>query len=1418
MPGFDAGDIESKLTLDRSQWNRELRAAEKDAAEFEKKKRKATVGLHLDTDKARADLEKFQRDMANDKKAKLRIVLDTDGFKKDLQKLYRDVASSAKTDQRLKFTPTLDTTKIKAEVAALANSLKGKIKFEADTSALKDAATKAAAGAGGTRKVNQEITPSVNQSAAAQKLAATLKALDGAQNVVVNINVKDTEAKKRVEEFVGQMSKKQVNIKVDANVGGAVAQIGAVTAATKAASSAMTDAGAAAEAGLGEVNSMGAIAAALFPVVGTGIAAIPSLLFSLVNPAAAVALGMDGIKAAAVPLLPFFADLKNAVSATFQNGLEPAMKNIGALMPTLTAGFTGSASALTTWASAIGQVVASSQGIDNISRMFTNTNNTIKSFAPSIQSLISNFLKLGDTGTAALSRIPPVMLDVSRSWDQVVNTITSDGSAERAISSLMQSVVSLLGALAPLVQLGTQIMAALGPGLFGAITALGGALQVVAGAFSALPGPIQTAVAALLAFKAAQMFLGRGAAAQAAQTAALTTALRNSGAVMPIVAGNTARVAGAAERAATSSSKFGSAMSKLGGFIGVAGAVTLGAVAVFSVLGDAQERANQKALEATQSVKAFSDAMRASGGAINQNITSLVAQRASALGLDESLTRVGVTSQNLTGALAGTGRTLNSIKTDILATSDVTSTYRFALDDTSKSLQDQGVVAKTSGLALAAFGNGLFAIGDALGITHSQSATAAEAVGQLGEEFKQGEASAKKLSEAQAKLNENVKAFGGPANTANFITASWAAAYTALTDDTLSAADATKVIASAMGSTNDVTRNMAAANMSAAGELQNLKSVLDKTSPKLVDNTGKIDLMAKGGLDLQNAVLNASASLDTLYGATLKQTGSVGAAAATWALGRQRLIDMGVAAGIPRDAMTKLVDTFNKVPAQVSTDIKTPGAVQAIADALGIKDAIVSIPDDKSIIVKKSAITDETKRVLQSLGLVVKDIPGTKNVLITAEGDPAKSVIDQVQKAMDLIKQKFPPPIDADPKPAEKKATSLGDFIKGLIFPPVPIDADPKPAQEKSAVLQGAIEGTTARMGIDGVDRGLQGAADAAKANVDKMLATMGIDAIDRGAQAAADAVRAMIDSLMGNEGINAVDRGAKAAADTIKKMIDSLMGTEGVNAADRGAKGVSDSIKASIDRMLASMGITAVDRGAISAAQRIRDTINGMTASIGVTVSGSASAPIRGAEGLILPKTQRVEHFAAGGFGSHDRMDRGMQKLSPMPASMARFVGPNTWRIIGDRSENAEAFIPINRTGRSRMLLEAAAKRMGYVALDLQGSVYKWIQQLIGKFGQKNKPQNPLEQTAGSTPTQSPTVDSWSVNTIDDNTWNRLAKQMGLGNSAADTEKITAAIADALKSRTVESLTVQAPQGASVQEVVNEAMFRIRHANKGCH
>lgn len=90
--------------------------------------------------------------------------------------------------------------------------------------------------------------------------------------------------------------------------------------------------------------------------------------------------------------------------------------------------------------------------------------------------------------------------------------------------------------------------------------------------------------------------------------------------------------------------------------------------------------------------------------------------------------------------------------------------------------------------------------------------------------------------------------------------------------------------------------------------------------------------------------------------------------------------------------------------------------------------------------------------------------------------------------------------------------------------------------------------------------------------------------------------------------------------------------------------------------------------------------------------------------------ETRTVDQLRISGAGSTKRnalggivkpyAEGGMERLRPMKGGVASIVAPNTWRVIGDRLVDDEAYIPINRSNRSLSILQETADRMGFALL----------------------------------------------------------------------------------------------------------------------
>lgn len=159
----------------------------------------------------------------------------------------------------------------------------------------------------------------------------------------------------------------------------------------------------------------------------------------------------------------------------------------------------------------------------------------------------------------------------------------------------------------------------------------------------------------------------------------------------------------------------------------------------------------------------------------------------------------------------------------------------------------------------------------------------------------------------------------------------------------------------------------------------------------------------------------------------------------------------------------------------------------------------------------------------------------------------------------------------------------------------------------------------------------------------------------------------------------------AEALADQyglIPSRVDTIITGDASKARQEG-----ESAKDYLNRLRASIGVTAsVEWSATQLDQVISNMqmhASGRRIMVGAT---SVTAQARGAV---------LEFMANGGL-------RGLSPMSPI----AQMVPPNTWRVVGDRMDVPEAYIPIDGSARSLAILAETMQRMGVVQMADGGVV----------------------------------------------------------------------------------------------------------------
>ena len=133
--------------------------------------------------------------------------------------------------------------------------------------------------------------------------------------------------------------------------------------------------------------------------------------------------------------------------------------------------------------------------------------------------------------------------------------------------------------------------------------------------------------------------------------------------------------------------------------------------------------------------------------------------------------------------------------------------------------------------------------------------------------------------------------------------------------------------------------------------------------------------------------------------------------------------------------------------------------------------------------------------------------------------------------------------------------------------------------------------------------------------------------------------------------------------------------------------------------------------------------TTGGSTGQGGIFANGVEVGNARGGIWERGGRGTAIKRFAGGGIHSN---------MSP---NIAAIVPPKTFRVIGDRTANDEAFIPITGSKQSAAILHETAKRMGYhLQAFAQGGINDALASARGNF-LSVRPQTELTHTAVTFP-----------------------------------------------------------------------------------
>jgi hypothetical protein len=208
----------------------------------------------------------------------------------------------------------------------------------------------------------------------------------------------------------------------------------------------------------------GAAITAAWGAAATAIAAVPAALALIAAPAAAVMLGLDGIKNAAKSIKPEFDALKASIADTFQRGLTPVFQQLATLFPKVRDEINGMASALVLSAQNLTTFITSATGVALIEGIFNRAAAAIRGMQVGILDTVQALLIMANQ-TGAFDAITAAVNTFGAAFKASVIDLVQSGVMQAAFEGLKGTLQALARAFVELVDNGIRVFAAAAPGL-----------------------------------------------------------------------------------------------------------------------------------------------------------------------------------------------------------------------------------------------------------------------------------------------------------------------------------------------------------------------------------------------------------------------------------------------------------------------------------------------------------------------------------------------------------------------------------------------------------------------------------------------------------------------------------------------------------------------------------------------------------------------------------------------------------------------------------------------------------------------------------------------------------------------------------------------------------------------------------------
>jgi hypothetical protein len=224
--------------------------------------------------------------------------------------------------------------------------------------------------------------------------------------------------------------------------------------------------------------------------------------------------------------------------------------------------------------------------------------------------------------------------------------------------------------------------------------------------------------------------------------------------------------------------------------------------------------------------------------------------------------------------------------------------------------------------------------------------------------------------------------------------------------------------------------------------------------------------------------------------------------------------------------------------------------------------------------------------------------------------------------------------------------------------------------------------------------------ADSAPANnkiatwVNRALSSTGTSPHDANSAPAHARVQEWLSRTNSTTGTTTANANSAPAHARVQEWLSRTNSTTGTTTANANPAPANAAVDGWRSRTNSTVGTMTANANTGAAESRLRELARPRSTTLTVNIRQVGAIPgiggaVGGAQGGI------VKAMCDGGVLG--MAQGGNVALTPMRGGVAQVVPPNTWRVIGDRVRDDEAFIPINRSRRSRTILDETADRMGF-------------------------------------------------------------------------------------------------------------------------